>query len=289
MALGLAVTAAACTSPEQDAGAVAVVSSDASPSATTTPTATTPTATSPTNPSTTTPPLTRPEWLGQRTLPTLDNGFAPAQDTPPELVDRELPTIDTLPPPPDETFAATIAVLAGEPLARSTWVEGCPVPAEQLRYITVTFWGFDDRHHTGELIVHEDEADNIVAVFAQLHAARFPIEEMRIVTPADLDALPTGDGNNTASFVCRAVTGGSRFSEHAYGLAIDINPFHNPYIRGQLVLPELASSFLAREALSPGMIGPDSIAVEAFAAVGWEWGGDWNSLKDYQHFALHNR
>ena len=143
----------------------------------------------------------------------------------------------------------------------------------------------------GELpqIIHADEAEAIVGVFETLFELRFPIEEMRIVTSADLEADPTGDTNNTSSFVCRAVTGGSRFSEHAFGLAIDVNPFHNPYIKGDLVLPELASSYLERGTGLPGMIDRGSPVIEAFARIGWEWGGDWNSLKDYQHFSLNNR
>ncbi len=190
-------------------------------------------------------------------------------------------------------FAFTIEPLEGEPLRRSTWNEMCPVPTDDLRYVTVAFWGFDGRHHTGELIVAAAEAEAVVSVFERLHAIRFPIEEMRIVTPADVVARQTGDGNNTASFVCRLVTGGSRFSEHAYGLAIDINPFHNPYQRDENVIPSLASSYLDRSALLPGMIVPGEPsgdeAIAAFADIGWEWGGNWTSLKDYQHFAKHNR
>ena len=238
--------------------------------------------------STTSPPaLTRPDWLGQRPLATDNNGFGIPEPTPEELQDRILPTIDTLPPPATDTFSSNIGPLTGDPLARSTWKEGCPVPPEDLRYVTVTFWGFDGLSHTGELIVGAAWAEEIVGVFETAWDAGFPFEEMRIVTVADLDAEPTGDTNNTASFVCRAVTGGSRFSEHAYGLAIDINPFHNPYIRGDLILPELASSYLNRDDLRTGMLTSDHPVVLAFKDIGWSWGGDWNSLKDWHHFS-HN-
>lgn len=227
------------------------------------------------------------------TLTTTPGGNYTIQATPEPLRDRRLPTLPRLPPPVDEGFAFTIGTLTGDPLYRSTWNERCPVPTDGLRYVTVSFWGFDGLHHTGELIVASEEADNIVAVFQQLHAIRFPIEEMRIVTPADVVARRTGDGNNTASFVCRAVTGGSRFSEHAYGLAVDINPFHNPYQRDDLVIPTLSSSYLDRSQTLPGMIVPGDPAsdevVAAFASIGWSWGGDWSSLKDYQHFAKNNR
>ncbi|MDH3682465.1 MAG: M15 family metallopeptidase, partial [Acidimicrobiia bacterium] len=136
---------------------------------------------------------------------------------------------------------------------------------------------------------HERVAADVVTVFETLHLARFPIEEMRIVTQADLDAPPTGDGNNTASFACREVTGGSRFSEHAFGLAIDLNPFHNPYIKGDLILPELAKSYTDRSSLRPGMVTDGDLVVAAFDAIGWGWGGRWRSLEDYHHFALNDR
>lgn len=222
-------------------------------------------------------------------LATAPDGGVIVQDTPTILRDRQLPTVDTLPPPLDDAFDSTISPFDGEPLRRSTWAEGCPVAPEQLRYVTVSFFGFDGEFHTGELVLAADQAQSVVEVFRVLHEARFPIEEMRIVTFEDLEATPTGDSNNTASFVCRAVTGGTRFSEHAYGLAIDVNPFHNPYERGDVVLPELASSYLDRSGDLVGMIGPDSLVVRAFAEIGWEWGGNWNSLVDYQHFALNNR
>ena len=100
---------------------------------------------------------------------------------------------------------------------------------------------------------------------------------------------PTGDGNNTGAFVCRPTVGSTTYSQHAYGLAIDIDPFQNPYTNGELVLPELASSYLDRDHVRPGMITPDGVVVRAFASIGWTWGGTWRSLKDYQHFSRNGR
>ena len=174
-----------------------------------------------------TPPPTRPDWLGTRVLP----DGAPPPPTPPELDPRLLPTVDALPPPADGAFHAEVQAVPADVVARSTWQEGCPVTLDELRYVTVSFWGFDDAAHTGELIVHRDAADGMVGVFEQLFAERFPIEDMRVSTMADLDAPNTGDGNTTAAFVCRPTRGGSRWSEHAYGLAVDVNPFQNPYSR----------------------------------------------------------
>lgn len=242
----------------------------------------------PPSPAATTP---RPAWLGIRTIPTDEAGQGLAVDTPPELIGRRFATIDTLPPPAPDVFDPTWITLdqAPEALARSTWTEGCPVPPEELAYITVPFHGFDGLVHTGELIVNDSVAADIIGVFEKLYGARFPIEEMRIINQADVDAPPIGDGNNTGSFVCRPITGGTEFSEHAKGLAIDINPFHNPYVRGDRILPEQATYYTDRTLDQPGMIHPDSVVVQAFADIGWTWGGDWSSLKDYQHFSASGR
>jgi hypothetical protein len=139
------------------------------------------------------------------------------------------------------------------------------------------------------MIVHETVATDIVTVFERLYEARFPIEEMRVVTPEELAAPPTGDDNNTTAFVCRPVTGGTTFSEHASGLVIDVNPFHNPYQRADLILPELAADYLDRSAGRPGLIRDGDAVVDAFTDIGWTWGGRWRSLKDYQHFSLNGR
>ena len=128
-----------------------------------------------------------------------------------------------------------------------------------------------------------------MSVFDALFAADYPIEEMRLPTTADVDAHPTGDGNDTVALHCRATTGGTSWSAHAYGLAIDVNPFINPYVKGDVVLPELAWSYLDRSRQRPGMIQPGSLVVREFARIGWSWGGAWSSLKDYQHFTATGR
>ena len=177
------------------------------------------------------------------------DGFGKVLPTPAALRDRRLPTLDRLPPPPGGRFRSSVRPISPAVRARmgTTWKPGCPVGLADLRYVTVSFRGFDGRAHTGELVVHRRVAAEVVSVFARLYRARFPIEEMRLVTGADLTARPTGDGNNTAAFVCRAARQQTRWSAHAYGLAIDVDPFQNPYRRGDLVLPELASAYLDRD------------------------------------------
>jgi hypothetical protein len=211
--------------------------------------------------------------------------------TPKVLRDRRFTLPDTVAMLPGAGFASRVVSPApADVVARSTWVPGCPVEASDLAWVRLTFWGFDDARHTGELLVNASVADDLVGVFRDLYGARFPLEEMRITTRAELDAPPTGDGNDTGAFNCRPKAGQtSGFSEHAYGLAIDVNPFQNPYVKGELVLPELASAYTHRDWRRPGMITAGGPVVRAFASIGWGWGGSWSSLKDYQHFSANGR
>jgi hypothetical protein len=231
----------------------------------------------------------RPDWLGTRPLPLRPDGFGQILPTPAELVDRRLPTIDLLDPPADGQFAATVEPVPADVVARSSWQPACPVGLNELRYVTVGFWGFDGQAHTGELLVNAAWAEELVEVFRALFDARFPIEEMRIIRAEEIDAHPTGDGNTTTSFVCRPAVGSGSWSRHAYGLAVDINPFHNPYVKGDLVLPELASAYVDRSNVRVGMIVEGDQATAAFAAMGWGWGGRWNTLDDFMHFSDNNR
>ncbi|MDH5616362.1 MAG: M15 family metallopeptidase, partial [Acidimicrobiia bacterium] len=143
--------------------------------------------------------------------------------------------------------------------------------------------------HTGEMIVNAAASEDVLSVFENLYAARFPIEEMRVVDLPELDLPPTGDGNNTTSFVCRSAVGSTNWSRHAYGLAIDLNPFLNPYEKGDLVLPELASAYLDRGWVRPGMIYLGDVVTGSFGAIGWEWGGEWTTLTDLHHFSDNGR
>jgi hypothetical protein len=200
-------------------------------------------------------------------------------------------TRDGLPPPTGGRFEAGQRPVTPV-LARRTslaWFPGCPVGLDDLRLLEVSFWGFDDRPHTGRLVVNASVADDVVLAFRDLFAARFPIEEMRLVTKADLDAPPTGDGNVTAAYACRPVRGSTQWSAHAYGLAVDVNPFMNPYRDGDLVLPELASAYLDRGWRRPGMIFADGPVVRAFERVGWTWGGTFRSVLDLHHFSANGR
>jgi hypothetical protein len=283
------VMVAGCSTP--DVGSTAR-SSTSQPAATPTSTPVTTTTSAPTTTSrvaaTTTSlnPYARPDWLGTRLLPLRPDEFGEVQPTPAELQDRQLETLDLLPAPSDDEFRSTIDSIPPDVLARASWVPECPVTIDELSYLTITHFGFDQRFHTGEMIVNVGVAEDVVEVFRSLHEARFPIEQMRVITKEEIDAHPTGDWNDTTSFVCRPAVGSTSWSQHAYGTGIDINPFHNPYLKGDLVLPELASVYTDREDVRVGMIVAGDVATEAFAEIGWGWGGNWSSLKDWMHFSL---
>ena len=288
------VALAGCSNP---AGEQATTETTPVPAVSTTTAAVT-TTTAPTVPTTSSVPLTttttispyaRPEWLGTRLLPLRPDGFGQIQPTPPELEDRQLETLDLLPPPLGDEFEVTMGPIPPDVQARSSWTPECPVTLDELVYLTMTHYGFDGRFHTGEMIVNVAVADDVVDVFRKLHEARFPIEQMRVITAEEIDAHPTGDFNDTTSFACRPAVGSSSWSQHAFGTGIDINPFHNPYLKGDLVLPELASAYLDREDVRPGMIVDGDVVTEAFSDIGWGWGGNWNSLKDWMHFSLSGR
>src|SRR3982751_5917242 len=132
-----------------------------------------------------------PVWkVGASPLPLRPDGFGQVTATPPILRDRQLPTTDLLAPPAGGRFPATIGPITDAIRRRmgESWSPSCPVPLRRLRYVTVSFRGFDRKAHTGELVVAAGVAGDVVSAFRQLYAQRFPIEEMRLPTTADLRA-----------------------------------------------------------------------------------------------------
>jgi hypothetical protein len=170
-----------------------------------------------------------------------------------------------------------------------SWRPGCPVPLEDLRLVTVRHWNENGQAVYGELVVHADAADAIARAFGAIYSARFPIARMQLVDVYGGDDGASMRANNTSAFNCRSVAGTSSWSEHAYGRAVDVNPLVNPWVRGGAVDPPEGRPYVNRGNRVPGGIYAGDAVVQAFAAVGWGWGGNWSGTKDYQHFSANGR
>jgi hypothetical protein len=166
-----------------------------------------------------------------------------------------------------------------------SWRPGCPVPLAGLRLLRLNDWGFDRRVHQGELIVNADANSAMLTAFRLLFAARYPIHRMRLVEAYEGSDERSMLADNTSAFNCRGVPGSTAWSQHAYGQAVDINPFENPEVRGSQVDPLAAYAWADRSRTGPAVIHHGDAAWQAFAAAGWTWGGDWSYPLDYMHFS----
>jgi D-alanyl-D-alanine carboxypeptidase len=186
----------------------------------------------------------------------------------------------------EPVFGGTISRIDAELRERMTsWRPGCPVPLHRLRVLKFNRWGFDGELHRGWLIVNEYQSRPVLAVMRKLFETRFPFRSIRLIDAYGSDDRRSMAANNTSAFNCRYVAGTTRWSEHAYGRAIDINPVQNPYVQGSYVSPPAGRAYVDRSKRAPGMIHTRDVVVRAFASIGWEWGGYWGSAKDYQHFS----
>ena len=171
-----------------------------------------------------------------------------------------------------------------------SWHRGCPVGLDELRLVRARHWGFDGRVHTGRLIVNSDVATSVVRVLRRLYAAHFPIRRMVPVDAYGASDFRSIEADNTSAFNCRYVDGTTRWSEHSYGRAIDLNPIENPYVTsGGTTSHRTSRRYLGRSPYRPGMAVEGGVVVRAFEAAGWGWGGRWSGDRDYQHFSASGR
>jgi len=212
--------------------------------------------------------------------------------------------VEISPPECGEIDPAALHPIPTEILEKitATFKDGCTCPQE-LAYINPTYYDMAGNEHTGELIVHIDHAENILKIFEGLFRAQFPIEQMKeIVSTYGGDDDKSMKANNTSAYNCRLKTGGSTPSDHSYGKAIDINPLLNPMVTNSgKVYPEESKNvdgvdYTDRDAVidkhgtihDDGGVCLDNTKVDIVKLFqdngGWTWGGDWTSVKDYQHF-----
>ena len=183
-------------------------------------------------------------------------------------------------------FTSSVTSVTAAQLGK-TWRPGCPVGPSQLRLLHLRYVGFDGRSRVGTMVVNATVVTSVVRVFATLYAKRFPLHSMipesnfQGKDPASMAA------DNTSGFNCRyaVTTGPKQWSVHAYGEAIDVNPVQNPYVFNGVAQPVAGTAYMDRGDVRPGMAELGGVLNNAFASVGWFWGGRWTASPDYQHFS----
>jgi hypothetical protein len=175
---------------------------------------------------------------------------------------------------------------------RGFWHKGCPVGLGDLRMLTVSYRGRHQHVQTGQLIVNKRATAPLRKAFRKLYRLHFPIRHMKYEDFYGPKSARPADGDVTASFECRQAvpspcTGGKgtgTWSNHAYGLAVDVNPLENPYVGCGQSRDPATRPYFDRTRHRKGMV--TGRAVQAFASAGWGWGGSWTgSTKDYMHFS----
>ncbi|HBE9435932.1 TPA: M15 family metallopeptidase [Clostridioides difficile] len=158
-----------------------------------------------------------------------------------------------------------------------------PISFDSLSYLKLTYYGFDEKTHQGEMIVNSELAPEVVDIFKELYEKKYPIEKINLIDDYDAVDEKSMSDNNTSSFCYRTITGTNVISNHGKGRAIDINPLQNPQVSGNDVTPKVSTVYADRSSTKFGMIRKGDDCYNAFVSRGWSWGGYWKN-PDYQHF-----
>ncbi len=171
-----------------------------------------------------------------------------------------------------------------------SYKKDCDIPLEDLRLVKVLYYGFDGEVHEGEIIVNAKIASKVVKIFKELYEIQYPIEKIELVDEYDADDEKSMAANNSSCFNYRKIDGKKTLSNHSQGIAIDINPLYNPYVRkGQGerdILPVEGKKYAERSLDCPYYIKKGDAINKIFKKYGFTWGGDWKNSKDYQHFEI---
>lgn len=165
---------------------------------------------------------------------------------------------------------------------------GCTIPRSELRYIRALHITAEGEIKRGEMVVNRAISDQVLTILRKLFEAKYPIERMVLVDDYNADDEASMAANNSSSFNYRTTPGGTRLSAHSRGMAIDINPLYNPYVKNSngkvIVAPKSATAYIDRSGNFPYKITDDDICCRLFKEYGFEWGGEYKTIKDYQHF-----
>ncbi len=165
----------------------------------------------------------------------------------------------------------------------------CTVKRSDLRYLQVLHVDADGETHRGEMVCNKAIAEDLLEIFQELYRQSYPIERMRLIDDYDADDERSMRDNNSSSFCYRVVEGSTKLSKHAQGMAVDVNTLYNPCVRKRkdgtvLVQPSTAKRYTNRSRKFPYKIVEGDLMFRLFTERGFQWGGHWKSLKDYQHF-----
>ena len=177
-----------------------------------------------------------------------------------------------------------------EKMKGRTYKENCTVPRSELRYLHLLHKNLLGETKEGEMVVNRRIAEDVLEIFEQLYHTGYPIEKVRLTDEYEADDELSMRDNNSSSFNFRFISYTTKVSKHGLGMAVDINPLYNPYIKEvqgvRVVEPETAEPYTNREADYPYKITREDLCCQLFLAHGFEWGGDWTKCKDYQHFEM---
>ena len=185
-------------------------------------------------------------------------------------------------------YAAEIDDVIFARIKGKSYKDDCTVPLSDLRYLHVIHIGFDGEPHEGELICNASIAADLLDIFQKLYEAGYQIEKIRLVDEYNADDEASMRDNNSSCFNFRFISHTTKVSKHGLGLAVDINTLYNPYIKtvdGKThIEPATAGEYVDRTKDFPHKIDENDLCYKLFTLHGFEWGGNWKSVKDYQHF-----
>lgn len=190
-----------------------------------------------------------------------------------EIMKKDMPTF----------ICSSIPEEIQEDMNGKSMIQGAQIKSQDLSYLRVSYYGFDDKEHIGEIIVNKKLGEEVVEIFRELYENKYMIEKIERIDKYNADDVASMEANNTSAFCYRMIAGTNKLSNHAKGCAIDINPMQNPQIKNGIVYPSISQTYADRSKNEKGMIKKGDIVYNAFVKRGWKWGGEWKN-PDYQHF-----
>ncbi len=189
-----------------------------------------------------------------------------------------------------QTFSIdTISDNVFQRMLGKSYKSNCTVARSELRYLRLSHFDANGNEHVGEMVCNKLIANSLINIFKELYRHKYPIERMQLIDDYDADDELSMRSNNTSCFNFRIIAGSQKLSKHAQGLAIDINPLYNPYVKKgkdgkRIIQPATAGKYADRSKATPYTIKQGDLCYRLFVKYGFTWGGSWRSVNDYQHF-----